>query len=348
MPKNPPQFDPDAPASPGAGIFGLELAPEECQVRILGVPFDATSSYRQGSAGGPSAILRASHQVDLFDVLQADWAGGDGQPWKAGIHMEVDRDIEEWNMEARRLASFTHELGIRKEDQGNRIRVDELGEMVNQRTRGWTLETLGSGALPVVVGGDHAAPFGAITAAAHSHRSLGILHIDAHADLRPAYQGFTWSHASIFHNVLEAAPSVERLVSVGLRDLGEGEFKTIERSGGRIRAVYDHQRARTANLELAIAEVGHLPDQVWLSIDIDGLDPALCPNTGTPVPGGLGWNETMDWLGALASSGKRVVGLDLCEVNPGKTSPESEDSWDAIVGARLLYKMIGAALASRA
>ena len=93
-----------------------------------------------------------------------------------------------------------------------------------------------------------------------------------------------------------------------------------------------------------------LPQDVWISFDIDGLDPTLCPQTGTPVPGGLNWSETNLWLEELVASGRRVVGLDLNEVNPGPDwEPEhaTTDSWDAIVGARLLYRLIGTALATR-
>jgi agmatinase len=86
-----------------------------------------------------------------------------------------------------------------------------------------------------------------------------------------------------------------------------------------------------------------LPRDVWITFDVDGLDPALCPNTGTPVPGGLSWHESMLWLDELARSGRRVVGLDLVEVSPGPVLPEA-DTWDAIVGARLLYRLIGCAL----
>lgn len=355
MPHPQDPFDPDAPAGADSGIFGLDCLPGEAGVRILGVPFDATTSYRRGTAAGPGAILAASHQVDLFDPQQATWGNGSGRPWKAGFHFEEDREIAGLNREA-------GELGIPIIEQGGRIsgnseleaaldRVNTIGDLVNGRVEEWTAARLREGALPVLVGGDHSVPFGGIRAAAQACAPLGILHFDAHADLRPAYEGFRWSHASIMWNVLQETPQVTRLVSVGLRDIGEGEFRTIEESGGRVQTTMAHEwaeaRARGADLaKLAAERVVALPDSVWLSIDIDGLDPSWCPNTGTPVPGGLTWEELLLWLGCLANSGKRVVGLDLCEVNPGPES-EDEDSWDAIVGARLLYKAIGAALGTR-
>ncbi len=355
MPKNSNSFDPDAPADADAGIFGLTLPPGEARVQLLGVPFDATTSYRQGTAHGPRAIFAASHQVDLFDPQQATWGDGDGRPWKAGLFYEEDQEIARWNGEAGELSEPIIACGGQitgnSELEAALERVNEIGALVNERVRAWTAAKLSDGALPVLVGGDHSIPFGGIQAAAQAAGSLGILHFDAHADLRPAYEGFRWSHASIMWNVLKEIPQVERIVSVGLRDIGEGESRAIERSEGRIQATFAHEwaraRAKGQDLEqLAAKAIDALPQNVWLSIDIDGLDPSWCPNTGTPVPGGLTWDELLLWLGCLANSGKRVVGLDLSEVNPGPATLADQDSWDAIVGARLLYKAIGAALGS--
>ncbi|MFT7485454.1 MAG: agmatinase [Candidatus Paceibacteria bacterium] len=349
-------FDPDAPAPMEAGLFGLVSAPDEARVHVLGVPFDATTSYRAGAARGPAAILAASGQVDLSDPQQREWGHGDGQPWRAGIHYKEAAEIGSWNGEARQLAEPIIECGGRIAGQpaleSALARVNELGGFVNERVGEWAQTRFAAGQLPVLLGGDHSIPFGGIRAAAEAHPGLGIFHIDAHADLRPAYEGFRWSHASIMHNVLAELPAVARLVSVGLRDVGERELQQLDSSKGRIQSVFAHtwaqERARGRDLvEFAQSTVGALPKDVWLSIDIDGLDPAWCPGTGTPVPGGLTWDEALIWLGVLANSGRRIVGLDLCEVRPAATGPGESDSWDAIVGARLLYKAIGAALASQ-
>lgn len=352
--ENKPDFDPDAPSTAGSGIFGLSTNREEAGIRVLGVPFDATTSYRRGTAGGPSAVVAASHQVDLYDPQQLTWGSGDGRPWARGIHYEQDDQIAAWNLEAGQLAMPIIECGGsvsgNLELEKAKKRVDAIGKQVNERVHAWTSECLKSAALPVLLGGDHSIPLGGFQAAAEAHPGLGILHFDAHADLRPAYEGFRWSHASIMWNALDSLPGISQLHSVGLRDIGEGEAKQIEASEGRIRVCFAHRwaeaRARGRDLlEFAAKEIDGLPDKIWLSLDIDGLDPSWCPNTGTPVPGGLTWEELLLWLGCLANSGKQVVGLDLCEVNPGPQKDDM-DSWDAIVGARLLYKSIGAALGS--
>jgi agmatinase len=342
------QIDPNAAARPDSGLFGLDVPPEEAGVHVIGVPFDATASYRKGACLGPEAVLRASHQVDLYDVAT-------GRPYEAGICMlAADPRLAAWNSEASPLADRVIAAGGADGDDGLAAAleaVDSIGTHLNGVVREATERALDEGRLPAVVGGDHSVPFGAIEAAAARHPGLGILHVDAHADLRRAYEGFTWSHASIMDNVERRLDGVARLVQVGLRDVCEEEVERIESSGGRIRALFDRDwqdaRLTGANLRTLVREwIAHLPKDVWLSFDIDGLEPTLCPNTGTPVPGGLDWAGACLWLDELGRSGRRVVGLDLCEVSPGDT-PADQDSWDAMVGARLLYRMIGTALLTR-
>ncbi|HEV8660461.1 MAG TPA: agmatinase [Thermoanaerobaculia bacterium] len=317
-------FDPDA-AAEGGGIYGLPFSPDDAKVVIIPVPFEATTSYGGGTSRGPAAVLEASKQVDLFDR-------DTGRPYEVGIAMlPVPKKIVRWNAEAKKL-------GRKRVAAVNKI-SDAVNEWVYEQTR----SLLDDRKMPVVLGGDHSVPFGAMRAYADDYPAMGILHLDAHADLRDAYEGFTWSHASIFHNVMTKLPKVSKLVQVGVRDLGHTESRMIEQSNGRIVTFFDSDLAAakeegTPFARIADQIIAQLPDDVYLSWDIDGLDPTLCPGTGTPVPGGLSWNEAIGLLRAIKRSGKRVVGLDLCEVSPG------DDEWDANVGARLLYKMIGFAL----
>ncbi|HUP46460.1 MAG TPA: agmatinase [Thermoanaerobaculia bacterium] len=323
-------FDPDAAAT-GDGIYGLPFTPGEARVVVVPVPFEATTSYGGGTAGGPAAVLEASRQVDLYDHET-------GRPYEAGIAMiEIPKKIERWNREAKALA---------RKSKPDFARVNAIGDAVNEWVYEQTRAFLQQGKMPVVLGGDHSVPFGAIRAYSEAYPGLGILHLDAHADLREAYEGFTWSHASIFHNVMTKLPNVGRLVQVGVRDFGQSENRMIETSGGRIVTFFDADLAARKErgesfASIADAIAASLPDQVYLSWDIDGLDPALCPGTGTPVPGGLSWNEAIGLLRAVVRAKKKIVGLDLCEVSPGETE------WDANVGARLLYKMIGFSLGVR-
>ena len=223
--------------------------------------------------------------------------------------------------------------------------VDAAGALVNASVRRVVEPLLDEGRIVGVLGGDHSIPFAAIAAAAE-RQPLGVLHVDAHADLRQAYQGFQWSHASIMHNVLEHCPGVTRLVQVGVRDYSEGELQAIHGHDGRVITHFDadchaHRFAGVPFDSLVDEALRALPDRVWVSFDIDGLDPGLCPNTGTPVPGGLGFAQAAHMLARLAATGRQVVGFDLVEVAPGA------DEWDANVGARLLYKLCGTAVRSR-
>lgn len=334
-------FDPDAPAAPGSGLFGLDTPRDEAAVWVQPVPFDATTSFRRGAAQGPAAVVAASHQVDLFDLRY-------GRPWRAGIHtMPMPEEVLIWNAAASAAAEPVIRAGGAPPGDPSLAEVDAAGARVNELVRARTEEALDAGALPIVLGGDHSVPLGAIAACSVRHPGMGVLHLDAHADLRVAYEGFRWSHASILHNVLEET-DVARVVSVGLRDLGEAERARLS-DDARLRALFDPDWARAKlagdDLRLLIREhLELLPAEVYLTFDVDGLDPSLCPNTGTPVPGGFDWHEVMLWLEELVRSGRRVVGCDLCEVSPG---PEGGAGWDAIVGSRLLYRMIGAALATR-
>ena len=335
----PAQFDPDGPAPAGSGIYGLPFSPEDSKVVVVPVPFEATTSYGGGTSLGPAAVLEASKQVDLFDHET-------GRPYAAGIAMlEIPKKVLRWNREARALAAPVIERGgaFDRKTKSAVARVNAIGEAVNEWVYKQTLSLLIQGKMAVILGGDHSVPFGAIRAYADRYPGLGILHLDAHADLRDAYEGFTWSHASIFNNVMRKLPNVGKLVQVGVRDLGQAEKQMIDDSHGRIVTFFDSEMAAqieegTPFAQIADEIVAELPQNLYLSWDIDGLDPTLCPGTGTPVPGGLSWNQAIGLLRAIKRSGKRIVGLDLNEVSPGQTE------WDANVGARLLYKMIGFAL----
>jgi agmatinase len=334
-------FDPDAAAAPGTGIFGLPFTEDDSRVVLQPVPFDATTSYRRGTARGPEAIRAASMQVDLFDRRF-------GRIYERGIFMrEEPSQIRELSVRAGELAKPLIEgggtTGDAEQDASILKQVDAACEQVNQFVFDQTMRTLKAGKVPGAVGGEHSVPFGAIRACAEHFGPIGILHIDAHMDLRDAFEGFTWSHASIMHNVLTRIPQVRRVVQVGIRDFGERELAFAQAQGDRVKVHFDDEIAlwlADAGLytQVCKAAVESLPERVYVSFDIDALDPSLCPHTGTPVPGGLPFNHAVFMLEALKKSGKQVVGFDLVEVAPG---PEHEPEWDANVGARVLYKLCG-------
>jgi len=331
-------FDPSGPPQHGAGVFGLPAKPEAAQVHLIPVPWEATASYGDGTARAPRAIKKASLQLDLFD---ADL----GKPYEHGIVMlKESAAIRKLNAENRPRAKKIIKVGGVSPRSRSLAAVNRASKKVNELVQRAAARSLDKGKIVGVVGGDHSSPLGLIAELASRHPGMGVLHIDAHHDLRVAYEGFEFSHASIMHHVA-ALPKIGRMVQVGVRDYCEQESLRVDASQRRI-VVHrdaDIRRALFGGVQFKdiIANiVDALPESVYVSFDIDGLDPKLCPGTGTPVPGGLDFAEASELLLSLVRSGRRVVGFDLCEVAPGKTE------WDASVGARVLYKLIGAAVFS--
>ncbi len=341
-------FDPNAPAQPGSGIFGLPHSEEEALVVLVPVPWEATTSYGGGASEGPRAILDASMQVDLFD-LDVD------RPYQHGIHMlDAAAEIAAWNEEGKAEAAKVIEHGGAGDDPELTkalARVNELSVKVNERVEHEVTRLLSAKKLVGVVGGDHSVPYGALRALAKARKEpFGVLHFDAHSDTRVAYEGFEHSHASIMYNVLEGVPAVERIVQVGIRDVCEQEISYCKSQGARVAIFSDRDIARRKQdgepfSKIARDVAAALPSDVWVSFDIDGLDPRYCPHTGTPVPGGLELQEAISILREVVRANKTIVGFDLNEVAPNLR--DEEDEWDGNVGARLLYKLIGFALASQ-
>ena len=330
-------FDPNGPGTSG-NLFGLPFDEETADLIIIPAPWEVTVSYTAGTADGPEAILDASVQVDLFikDIPEA---------WKLGIHMlPISDGFRKENEKYRDLASkYIQWLEEGDEDWvSDELKVipttiNEISEKLNIYIKAQALKQLDKGKLVGLLGGDHSTPLGFISALSEKYNNFGILQIDAHADLRKAYENFKYSHASIMYNAMKI-PQVSRLVQVGIRDFCEEEANYIKSSEGRVVTFFDE------DLQSALLEgytwqnickniIEHLPDQVYISFDIDGLDPKLCPNTGTPVPGGLQYHQVIYLIKEVVKSGRTIIGFDLNEVAPG------QDEWDANVGARLLYQL---------
>lgn len=329
-------FDPNAAASPDAGIFGLPFTRDEAQVILLGVPFDATTSYRPGTALGPEAIRTASMQVDLYDHRF-------GRVYERGIwladHPEL---VAQLSAETRRLTQpLLDRGGATEADSGALAPINAACEQVNDFVRTHTASVLAAGKVPGLIGGEHAVSLGAIQACADHYSEIGVLQVDAHMDLRESFEGFRYSHASIMHNVLESIPGVRRLSQIGIRDYCEEELNVVEASEGHVHVTYWADAADVLANGGSMRLLWHkavecLPERVYVSFDIDGLDPSLCPHTGTPVPGGLSFEHASLLLEVLKGSGRQIVGFDLVEVAPGAST---EPEWDANVGARVLYRL---------
>ncbi len=331
-------FNPNALGDVNNNIYGLPFTIEEAEIVIIPVPWEVTVSYRAGTALGPQAIFDASFQVDLFDPKIVD-------SWKIGIAMEpVSDDIASKNESLRRKSEAYLSLLEEGEMPENNEKMREVLTLLNSeclKINNWvktkSLSYLNKNKIVAVLGGDHSTPLGLLQALAEKHDSFAILQIDAHADLRDAFEGFEYSHASIMYNALKI-PQVSKLVQIGIRDYCQFEYELIQNSKGRIVTFFDRdiknkQYNGNSWAGICIEIIEQLPEDIYLSFDIDGLDPKLCPNTGTPVAGGFEFEQVLLLIEKIIDSGKRIIGFDINEVAP------AGDEWDANVGARLLYRI---------
>lgn len=344
-PKTDKKFDANTAISSDFGIFGIPVEEKKADIILLPVPWEVTTSYGAGAAWGPQIIRKASEQIDLFDFET-------GHAYEAGYFMrEYPASLKKQNDEFKAKAQEAIELISNMSPDEKRI--EKLQTEVNsacQKMSAWvhqqSQEILESGKGLALVGGDHSTPLGAIQAVSEKFRGeFGILHFDAHADLRQAYQGFSQSHASIMYNVMHADWKPQKLVQVGIRDFCEEEFDLIDNRDD-IKTFFDIELKRRLFegakwKDLCGEIINELPKNVYISFDIDGLDPSFCPRTGTPVPGGLSLDQVFYLLGALYKAGRNIIAFDLNEVSTGGETPGDEDFWDANVGARVLYKLCG-------
>ncbi|RYE24461.1 MAG: agmatinase family protein [Sphingobacteriales bacterium] len=335
-------FDPNSVGLKSNNIFGLPFKEDEAALVLLPVPWEVTISYRDGTSRGPENIYNASMQIDLYDPDVVDG-------WKKGFHMlPVDKIIRKKSDYLRQCAeliiSHLVEGGVVSENEQLSEKLEEVnrgGEMLQSWVKEMTGRLLKEGKKVGLIGGDHSTPLGFIQALSEVHTDFGVLQIDAHADLRDAYEGFTYSHASIMYNVINTIPQVKKLVQVGIRDYCDEELLMIRQNPDRIATFFDKdikEAQYEGNTWKQICEniVAELPKKVYISFDIDGLDPKLCPNTGTPVPGGFEMDQVFYLFKILKASGRELIGFDLNEVSTGE---QSQDGIDSIVGARVLYKM---------
>jgi agmatinase len=333
------QFDVNAVGNPNNNLFSLPFPEEDAQLVIVPVPWEVTVSYTAGTARAPEHILNASLQVDLFDPDYKD-------EWRKGFYLRPsDKKVLMKSDYLRKEA----ELYINYIAQGEIVadnkfmcktlkEINEGSNFLNNWVYEQTKDLLDKGKLVGLLGGDHSAPLGFYKAIAEKYNDFGILHIDAHCDLRKCYEGFKYSHASVMYNALEEIPQLKKLVQVGVRDFCDEEFNYMVGSGERVLTYFDKdikERQYEGQTWKTIASeiVDHLPQNVYISFDIDGLDPKLCPHTGTPVQGGFETEQIFYLFKKVLQSGRKLIGFDLVEVGV------SRNEWDENVGARCLFKL---------
>ncbi len=341
-------YDPNTASNPNNTIFGLPFTEEESRVVILPVPWEVTVSASAGTSRTAEQIFKASLHVDVFDKDMPD-------VWKHGFYMrEVNRKMlmksDYLRKEAELYIDYISKGNDLKENKFMTKSLREINEgsaMLNGWVYDETSALLKRGKLVALLGGDHSISLGFIKALAEIHGDFGILQVDAHCDLRKSYEAFTYSHASIMYNVMNEVPQVKRLVQIGIRNMSEEEWNFVCNSNFRIVSYLDQQvKERMFEGEnwrmIADEIIQHLPDKVYLSFDIDGLDPKHCPHTGTPVPGGYDMEQVLYLVKKMTEQGKQLIGFDLVEIGIG------EDCVDSHVGARLLWRLCNLLVKSNA
>ena len=331
-------FDPNGVGINNANFIGLPFTKEEADIILLPVPWDVTTSFSDGTSRGPQNILDASYQLDLYNHNYKDI-------WRKGIFFEpVNHELLQQNdnlrYQAKKYIEFLEDGGKLE----NNSEMQELLQLINEACEdlnNWVYEQtatlLQQGKKIGLIGGEHSTPLGYYKSLAQEHTEFGILQIDAHMDLRKAYENFGYSHASIFYNALKLE-QITNLTQIGIRDCCDYEIARMQ-TDKRIKTFFDVDIKNDLYNNTSWNYICHqiidsLPEKVHISLDIDGLTPEHCPNTGTPVPGGLDYNQVIYLLKQLKKSGKQIIGFDLCEV-------AGTGDFDANVGARLVYELCG-------
>lgn len=332
------EFNPNDISIPNGNYFALPHTVEQSKLVLLSVPWDVTTSYGGGASLGPDSIIDASAQIDLFDYhCKNIYEDGIGT---LPIEENIIEKSETLRKDAQKIIKLLSE-GVNSKNDIITKRINKINsasEKLNEYVYNSAIKWIKEGKCVGLVGGDHSTPLGLLKAVCENYDNIGILHIDAHADLRNAYEGFKYSHASIMYNAINEIETLHKLVQVGIRDFCEEEMEMIE-SNDKITtffdlAINDKRMNGIAWVDICKEIIEALPQNVHISFDIDGLTPDNCPSTGTPVPGGLTFNESVFLINEIVKSGRKIVGFDLTEV-----SPSEENEWDANVGARILYKL---------
>ena len=319
-------------------LFGLYPSKKESDIWIIPAHWDVTTSYRSGTINGPSIIYNASNQLDLFHHNYKT-VFDEGIFMLASSSKEIKNNTKLRKKAHSIIQKFEKNIELTELEQKDLLEINQASANLNAHIYKETEHAIKEEKLIGMIGGEHSCSLGVIQALADYIDSFGVLQFDAHMDLRSAYQGFIYSHASIMKHVMEIK-DITRLIQVGIRDYSDEELNVMKGSKGRIKTFFNHEIKKDLFQgksweSICKKIINNCPDQIYISFDIDCLSPYLCPNTGTPVPGGLDFDQIDFLLAMLVKSGKRIIGFDLVEVNG------ENHGIDAIIGARMLAMLAG-------
>lgn len=333
-----------------AQAYGVETAFNSANLVLIPVPWEVTASYGRGTAQGPELIREASFQLDVFSL-----------PFKCSYNHQIyfetiDPLIQSLNKEAKNWAQviqteWTEDKRFNKKEELLCEKVNQASESLLEWIYERSLKVFQEGKIPALVGGEHSVSEGLIRLIGEKSKGeYGILHIDAHADLRESFQGFKCSHASVMHNVLKLEFPPKKLVQLGVRDFCEEEYQKIK-SNSKISCYFDEDiSSRIFSgepwMEICKEVISLLPSEVYVSLDMDGLSWENAPGTGTPVPGGLSFSQLLYLFSEIQRQDKKLIAFDVVETAGGE-QPNAFSEWNGNVAARLIYYLSGLALLAK-
>ena len=274
--------------------MGVRAPLEKARFVLLPLPYERTTSYKKGTANGPSSLIEGSLGVELWDEEVAL------QTYTEGIHT---------------LPAPEGAASAPAEDYFPKISA-AVESVVAMRSK-----TLFS------IGGEHSLSQAVIPPFARAYPGLSILHFDAHADMRPSYEGSPYNHACAMYPISKLC----KIVQVGIRSIAEEEAHLV--NAGNVLTLPIHENRDMSKLIPRVLTA--LSHTVYISIDLDGFDPAVIPGVGTPQPGGFSWYEGLELFRSVIAA-KRVVGVDIMELCPLKDNVVSE-----LAAAKLAYRLMG-------
>lgn len=269
-----------------AGIPDKYARIDEAKVVLIPVPYDGTSTWQKGADKGPDAFLNASENMELFDIETRS------EVYKKGIYLAppVTEDSS----------------------------PEKMVEAVYKTTKNYIKQDK----FVTLFGGEHSISIGSIRAFNESFEDLTVVQLDAHADLRPEYEGSKCNHACALHE----ASNTTNLLQIGIRSMDVEENEHMDEN----QVYFAHDLYEDWQDDA----IGQMTPNVFITIDLDAFDPSIMPSTGTPEPGGLFWYETLEFLKMMFKK-KNVVGFDIVELCPNKNEKSSD-----FLAAKLYYKML--------
>lgn len=269
-----------------AGIPDKYARIDEAKVVLIPVPYDGTSTWQKGADKGPEAFLEASENMELYDIETRS------EVYKKGVYLAPP------------------------------VTEDESPEKMVEAVYKTTKNYIKQDKFVTLFGGEHSISIGSIRAFNESFEDLTVVQIDAHADLRPEYEGSKCNHACALHE----ASKKTNLIQVGIRSMDVSENDHMDEN----QVYFAHDLYEDWQDDA----IGQMTPNVFITIDLDAFDPSILPSTGTPEPGGLFWYETLEFLKMMFKK-KNVVGFDIVELCPNKNEKSSD-----FLAAKLYYKML--------